>query len=160
MARHAGHTSAAALKHHAQDEDEGIALILTLALIAVTSSLAAIGLLLIRPEGGTGALTAVLAIAAVPLGWAVLHTLAAFRYAHLHYEPSEKCKLAFPGTPEPGPWDFLYFAFTVGMTAQTSDVAVTTSRMRRAVLAHSALAFFYNTVILALAINAGLALLA
>jgi uncharacterized membrane protein len=32
--------------------------------------------------------------------------------------------------------------------------------MRRAVLAHSALAFFYNTVILALAINAGLALLA
>ena len=44
------------------------------------------------------------------------------------------------------------------MTAQVSDVVVTTAAMRRAVLLHSLGSFFYNTVILALAVNAGLAL--
>ena len=61
-------------------------------------------------------------------------------------------------TTAPEPWDFLYFAFVIGMTAQTSDVTIATPRMRRVVLAHSVAAFFYNTVILALAVNAGVAL--
>jgi uncharacterized membrane protein len=45
------------------------------------------------------------------------------------------------------------------MTAQTSDVAVTSRAMRRLALAHGVVAFFYNTLILALAVNvaAGLA---
>ena len=55
-------------------------------------------------------------------------------------------------------WDFLYFSFTIGMTAQVSDVVVTAGGLRRVVLLHSIGAFFYNTVILALAVNAGLAL--
>ena len=41
------------------------------------------------------------------------------------------------------------------MTAQTSDVQIASVRMRKAVLAHSVASFFYNTVILALAVNAG-----
>ena len=52
----------------------------------------------------------------------------------------------------------LYDSFTLGMTAQTSDIAVTTTDMRRVTLAHSALSFFYNAVIGALAVNAGMAL--
>ncbi len=40
------------------------------------------------------------------------------------------------------------------MTAQVSDVSVTTTRMRRLTLGHSVFSFFYNTVILALTINA------
>ena len=44
------------------------------------------------------------------------------------------------------------------MTAQTSDIAVTTTDMRRVTPAHSALSFFYNAVIVALAVKAGMAL--
>jgi uncharacterized membrane protein len=97
----------------------------------------------------------------VPLGWFTLHTVAAFRYAHLYYtkrggggnEPGDAGGLAFPETREPGTWDFLYYAFVVGMTAQVSDVQVLSTSMRRLTLAHSVTSFFFNTVLLALAVN-------
>jgi uncharacterized membrane protein len=41
----------------------------------------------------------------------------------------------------------------VGMTAQVSDVQVLTTPMRRVTLAHGVVSFFYNTVLLALAVN-------
>ena len=103
----------------------------------------------------------ILAVASVPLGWLTLHTLAAFHYANLFYAPEpgggEAGGLDFPGTEDPGPWDFLYFAFVIGMTAQVSDVVVRTTAMRRTTLAHGIGSFFYNTVILALAVNAAVA---
>ena len=40
------------------------------------------------------------------------------------------------------------------MAAQVSDVIVTTAPMRRTVLIHAIGSFFFNTVILALAVNA------
>ena len=49
--------------------------------------------------------------------------------------------------------DFAYFAFTLGMCFQTSDVCVTSRHIRRAVLAHALLSFLYNTIVLALAFN-------
>ena len=39
------------------------------------------------------------------------------------------------------------------MTAQTSDVDVTSTALRRTTLVHGVVSFFYNTVILALAVN-------
>jgi uncharacterized membrane protein len=139
--------------------DEGLALILVLTVATVALSLAAIFLLLRQVgTGDTGG--GILAVASVPLGWLTLHTLAAFHYANLFYAPRSGGAaggLDFPGTGEPGPWDFLYFAFVIGMTAQVSDVAVRTTPMRRATLAHGIGSFFYNAVILALAVNAAIA---
>jgi uncharacterized membrane protein len=144
------------LRRHSEQDDEGMALILIFALGAVVVAVSSIFLVLNRR---TDSLTETLfAIAAAPLGWAVLHVLGAYRYAHLYYAPEPDAGLDFPGTPKPGTWDFLYFAFTIGMTAQVSDVVITTTQMRRVVLLHSVGSFFYNTVILALAVNAGLAL--
>ena len=122
------------------------------------SRAAAIFLLLRRVEEvGSGLL---LAVASIPLGWLMLHTLAAFHYANLFYAPApgggEAGGLDFPGTPEPELWDFLYFAFVIGMTAQVSDVAVRTTALRRTALAHGVASFLYNTVILALAVNAAI----
>ena len=57
------------------------------------------------------------------------------------------------GDVEPGSWDFLYYSFVVGMTAQVSDVQVLSTAMRRVTLAHGVVSFFYNTVLLALAVN-------
>ena len=62
--------------------------------------------------------------------------------------------LAFPDQPAlPSYRDFLYFSFTICATAQTSDVAVTSTGMRTAVLAQSLLSFFFNVAILGLSIN-------
>ena len=44
------------------------------------------------------------------------------------------------------------------MTAQVSDVQVKTSVMRKAVLGHGVVSFFFNTVFIAMAVNAGVAM--
>ncbi|WP_226338345.1 DUF1345 domain-containing protein [Arthrobacter sp. UM1] len=54
-----------------------------------------------------------------------------------------------PARPAPTGADFLYFAMTLGSSFATSDVTVTTTRMRWHGLVHSALSFFYNAVVLA-----------
>jgi uncharacterized membrane protein len=130
----------------------------------VASSLFAIFALL--GSGAASPLRLGLAILNVILGWTTLHTILAFHYGHRYYtpkgteeDPSDAGGLAFPEQKAPHLHDFLYFAFTVGMTAQTSDVEVTSTAMRRLTIVHGAVAFFYNTLILALAVNvaAGLA---
>lgn len=107
-------------------------------------------------------LTVLLALAGAPLGWFMLHTVSALRYAHLYYNDDEEegyvPPLKFPECLEPGPWDFMYFALVVGMTAQVSDALVQTTSMRKTVLAHSIVSFFFNTVLIAMAVNAAVAI--
>jgi uncharacterized membrane protein len=152
-ARIIGSTNADALRHHAEEDDEGVALILILAALAVLVSVAAIFLVLNANASTLAARS--LALVSLPLGWATVHTLAAFHYAHLHYRGKGQ-GLIFPGKGDPDAWDFLYASFTIGMTAQVSDVEVATRQMRRAVLVHGVASFFYNTCILALAVNAAM----
>lgn len=137
------------LRRHASAADEGVALILALALLAIATSITTIILVLNWPAASGFARIA--ALSSLPLGWATVHVLAAFHYAHLHYRGGG---LVFPGKGAPGPWDFLYVGFTIGMTAQVSDVVAETRTMRQAILVHGVTSFFYNTGILALAINA------
>ena len=61
--------------------------------------------------------------------------------------------LDFPDDSTPDYLDFLYFSFVVGTTAQTSDVEVTSRAMRRVVMLHGILSFFFNTAVIALAVN-------
>jgi len=155
------------LRRHAGEEDEGILIIVLLAVAAIVFSLTAIFALL-NQGGQPGSWQLACAIASVPLGWLTLHTIAAFHYAHLYYTPSDERSvdaspgdaggLQFAGDEAPGAWDFLYYSFVIGMTAQVSDVAVLTSHMRRLTLAHSVLSFFYNTVLIALAVNVAITL--
>lgn len=144
----------AELRRHSGAADEGVALILVLTALAAVTSLTAIFLVLNAPESGTGLQIA--ALIGVPLGWAALHVVVAFHYAHLHYRGTQP-GMVFPGKGEPDGWDFLYASFTIGMTAQVSDVQVETRPMRQAVLLHSIVSFFFNAGILALAVNAAVA---
>ena len=95
----------------------------------------------------------------VVLSWAFIHTVFAFHYAHAYYgdDGSGAC-LDFPGDDKPLYWDFLYFSFVIGMTAQVADVATTSTSMRKLVMAHGVVAFFFNTAILALGVNLAAAL--
>jgi uncharacterized membrane protein len=94
------------------------------------------------------------------LSWLTLHVIYAVHYAHLFYDPAERKGdggflggLEFPGTKEPDYWDFVYFSLVIGMTCQVSDVQVTARHMRHLVTAQGVIAFIYNTVIVALAVN-------
>ena len=147
----AGPTGPAELRRHAEQDDEGVVVIVILAGLAVAVSVTAIYLVLNSSTAGLAARGA--ALVTLPLGWATIHTLAGFHYASLYYRAADH-GLTFPGKAEPGAWDFLYHSFTIGMTAQVSDVVATTQPMRRAILLHGVAAFFYNTGILALAVNA------
>lgn len=96
----------------------------------------------------------------VVLGWFMVHTLAAFHYAHQYYldaEPGVASKirggLQFPGDEPPDAAAFLYFSYVLGMTAQVADVAVTSRAMRKFVTLHGVFSFFFNTVIVAATVN-------
>lgn len=152
------HMSDQDLDRRASQEDEGMFVVLIITLSA--SGLTSIDIFTAlnqthRPD----TLSLILALASAPLGWTVLHFVSAFHYANLYYVgPDPTCTeafpLKFPGTDRPGPWDFIYFSLVVGMTAQVSDVLVQSTRMRRAVMAHSVASFFFNTVLIAMAVNA------
>ena len=103
---------------------------------------------------GAEPLRTLLCVLGVLLSWALLHTSYAMYYAHLYYrDPRRVGGMEFPGEEEPAAPDFAYFAFTVGTAFSTSDVSVSSAKVRLAVLVHSVLAFFYNATILALVIN-------
>jgi uncharacterized membrane protein len=104
------------------------------------------------------------ALSSVPLGWFTIQAMASLHYAHLYWvrddaaaETGKGLKpaggLEFPGKSPPNGTDFLYFAATVGMTAQTADTAISSSAMRGAVLVHAIVSFFFNTIIVAAAVN-------
>lgn len=144
----------------ADTEDEGILIVVAIALLAVAFNVVGIFIVLNQHQKPDPASLA-LALAAAPLGWFMLHTISAFHYANLHYFDAGGGQagkaLEFPGTKEPQLWDFVYFSFVVGMTAQVSDVQVRTVRMRRAVIGHSVVSFLFNTVLIAMAVNAAVA---
>jgi hypothetical protein len=109
----------------------------------------------IRDLETTGGLSvAVLAALGVISAWGVLHSSFTLHYAYLYYR-SEKSAggLAFPSEQSPDQLDFAYFAFTIAVSFAVSDVNVTDRTIRRAVLGHQILSFFFNTSILALVIN-------
>lgn len=149
-------------KRRAGEDDPGHHMVFLIALLASLISLFAGAVVLRKVRAFTGAeevTWTLLTLAAVALSWFVTHTVYTFRYAHMHYRmswtngTSSDGGLQFCGTEEPSDIDFAYFAFTIGMCFQVSDVVVKTTQMRREVLLHAVLSFAYNTVILALALN-------
>ena len=97
---------------------------------------------------------ALLCLLAVVTSWVLCHTTYTLRYAHLYYrDDGDLGGLGFPGTEMPCLLDFAYYAFTIGMCFQVSDVTVTQHRMRQATLGHALLSFVFNTIVLALALS-------
>jgi uncharacterized membrane protein len=141
------------IMRRAAHQDEGRITILVLVVASALASLLAI----LAELGGASRQPAHLALAAITilLSWAFTHTIFAIHYAHEYY--SEKAHkgggLNFPGDEPPDYWDFVYFSFVVGMTSQVSDVAVTSSALRRLVAAHGVVSFIFNTTLLALTVN-------
>jgi uncharacterized membrane protein len=144
------------MRNNAAAQDEGALAILILAAAAAIASMGAIFAELATVERGDPlyGLYLALAIATVILSWAFIHTIFALHYAHDYYGSGvRKNGLQFPGDGQPDYWDFIYFSFVIGMTFQVSDVAITHRTIRRMVVAHGALSFFFTTAILAMTVN-------
>ena len=158
-------SSAATIKLIAARQDAGKWAVLVLSLVAATASLVVIAAEMPQVKTASGleqVARVVLIIYTIVLSWTFIQTMFALHYAHDYYldaglpvakRSPRSDRLIFPGQHSPTYSDFLYFSFTIGMTFQVSDVQITDSDIRRIVLIHGAVAFFYTTGILALAIN-------
>lgn len=153
--------SASYLKTHATEDDEPMPIIFLVTLGTIIVSLTSLFLVLNAHEGGT-VLRYTLAFASVALGWLTIHVMAALHYARLYWRPGDgkahRAGLDFPGTARPEIFDFLYFSLVIGMTAQTADVNTTDIAMRKVVSLHGVVSFFFNTVLVAAAVNAAVSL--
>ena len=151
------------LRRRAREIDPRTWVLTILVVAAATASLFALGFTLQKPPSeSTLAMAQRLLLAGLTViaSWTLAHTAFALHYAHHFYgdgpapgAEDDRGGLAFPGNELPDYWDFLYFSFVIGMTCQVSDVQVTSRPMRRLTLLHGVLAFFFNTVVLALAVN-------
>ena len=139
---------AASIKRHAAENDANRSMLLVIAGVIGTVLLITIWAELQKP----GQPLASLIIATLVLAWLFANLLYALHYAHLFYGEGGG-GLGFPDTKAPDYWDFVYFAFTLGMTFQTSDVEVSDHTIRRVVLAQCMIAFVFNIGILAFTIN-------
>jgi uncharacterized membrane protein len=149
---------AAETRRRAAAHDPGRTAVWLLVLIASMVSLFASTVLLRRarvlaPEDRD--LFVALCVVAVAAAWMLTHSAYTLRYAHLYYRDDEEGEggLTFPGDRHPAYMDFAYFAFTIGMCFQVSDVCIASPQIRRGALSHAVLSFVYNTAILAVALN-------
>lgn len=143
-------THASAIKQRAIHQQEGKWTALALSIVTAMVVLVALSLEL------HGAKTksmwdVALAGSTILLAWLFVALVFAQEYAHSYYMAGKG--LDFPGEPEPDYWDVTYFSLVLNMTCQTSDVTITTRPMRRLVLLHSVIAFFFNVIILAITVN-------
>ncbi len=156
-------------EHHmrmrARLQDDGQLVILALVAVAGVSSLAAIGfeLTVVREASGLlRILHASLAGVTVLASWAFIQTMFALHYAHDYYAAVARSGcggLQFPEETAPDYSDFLYFSVVIGTSGQTADVSFASRSMRRIGTLHCALAYLFNTTVLALLINIGASLI-
>jgi len=146
-----------ATREMAEREDPGRFAARALLLGAAVASLGGVGLVLAL-AGGTTTERVVLisvAVATVVLSWLVVNTVYVFRYAQLRFADGPDT-IDFPDARtqhQPTLRDFVYVAFTIGMTYQISDTDLRSQSTRGAVLGHALLAYLFGVVIISGSIN-------
>lgn len=148
----------ATMRRHAGENDANRLLILGITTVLTVVVMSALVAELPGARHGNG-LAKVKLLGTLALTWLFANVVYGLHYAHLYYSSdangeAHRGGLDFPGTPEPDYLDFAYFAFTLGMTFQTSDTGITSGAIRRIVTLHSFAAFVFNIGVIAFTINA------
>jgi uncharacterized membrane protein len=153
--------SGGAVTEHAAQEDEKPAALLTIAVVAAIMAVAAI-VWELGPvkdmKGANKALHLGLVGLTILSSWAFIHLMFALHYAAQYYATAGddvRGGFLFPDCEAPGWTEFCYESFTIGCACATADVNLTTRGARSVCLIQSIIAFFFNTIILALTINIG-----
>jgi uncharacterized membrane protein len=140
-------------------QDDGRVIAFFIVLAATALSMLAV-FLLMTGQGNHDVVQLGAALFCMLFSWLLVHTIYTLRYAHLYYsndqdDPDQHLGgLDFPHEKHPDFLDFAYFAFTIGMTFQVSDIAITERKIRRISLGHALMSFGYNASIIALTVNA------
>lgn len=151
-----GRAGAVDVQSRAQRLNEGVVTMLVVAVLCALASLGAITLELQAAKQQHDPRHVLFALTTVAGSWLLLPVEFGIAYASRYHSAAKGAHgLEFPGSDKEPPdyADFLYFSITVAATSQTSDVSVSSRRMRRLVLVQSLLAFVFNTGVLALSIN-------
>lgn len=154
-----------AMREEASRLDDSALTISVFALLASVASVGAVVMLVTGQSAPGASRVADIALAAATMvcTWVFVQIVFTVHYAHVYYgdggSGESRGGLDFNGDTQPDFFDFVYFSFTIGATSQTSDTAITTKVMRRIATVQTVYAYFFNTSVLALAINmaAGLA---
>ena len=149
-----GRSTLSTIRRMAALQDDGRFLIPLLTALGAFASLAAIVFELGQGQHKPAEL--MFAVLTVALSWAAVHTGFALHYAHEYYRGGKPGGLQFPSGDKDDHadyWDFVYFSFVIGMTAQVSDVGITDKTIRRIATAHGIISFVFNTALLALMVN-------
>lgn len=150
-------SSAEIIRDHAAKNDANRPLILILtSLLTIVAMVAIAGELEGARHGELVSLAKL--IGTLLLIWLFANSIYALHYAHAWYTRSKESGsdlggIDFPGTDAPDYGDFVYFAFTLGMTFQTSDANITASGIRHVALLHSFFAFLFSIGVIAFTIN-------
>jgi uncharacterized membrane protein len=148
------------IRRNAIMQDDGRFVILLVTALGAFASIAAIVFELADTHrtvtaAGVGA-KLTLATVTIALSWVVVHSQFSLHYAHEFYRGTKPGGLLFPSSDKPEDpdyWDFVYFSFVIGMTAQVSDVGITNRIIRRTATAHGIISFVFNTALVALMVN-------
>lgn len=148
---------------HAQSQSTSSASILSWVVMTACISIFVIGVMLTDSKDTPQPFRSIqiwLSLVAIICSWLLTHTMFALHYAHIYYKIRDRFYpekhregLQFPNEESPDYLDFMYFAFTIGMTSQTSDVVVIARPLRRLVMIHAIVSFFFYSVILATTVN-------
>ena len=144
----------ARIRRNAVLQDDGRFLILLVTALGAFASIGAIVFELGASHRSVPELA--LATVTIALSWSAVHTIFALHYAHDYYRGAKPGGLQFPSGDEHDHadyWDFVYFSFVIGMTAQVSDVGITDKTIRRTATAHGIISFVFNTALVALMVN-------
>ena len=152
-----GRSQADDMRRRAEQNDANRLLLLLLTAAVAIVILAAVALELTGEQSPTPGRIA-LVVATLILSWLFTNMVYTLHYAHIYYLKADAGDgdtggLDFPKTPEPEYSDFIYFAFTLGMTFQTSDTDICSRHLRRVVTIHSLIAFIFNIGVVAFTIN-------
>jgi uncharacterized membrane protein len=146
---------AARTKQIATREDVSHVLADVTLLAGAGASLIGVGFGLVKAshyDGMTRAGIAGIGAVSVGLAWVTLQTIYMLRYARIYYDGDGE-GVDFGGEA-PDYHDFAYLAFTIGMTYQVSDTAITRRELRRTVLRHALASFVFATAFIAVLVNA------
>jgi uncharacterized membrane protein len=136
-------------------EDPSAAVAELLLISANVAALGAVAFALAKASqaaGGMKGFLITLGLFSVVLSWILVHTIYMLRYARAYYS-GPPGGIEFNENESPTYIDFAYFAFTIGMTFQVSDTAITSKTVRRITLHHALLSYLFGAILLGIVIN-------
>lgn len=130
---------------------EGIRYPLIDTFIIFSSAVSIIAVIMLLTISKGNVFEIVFCIFSVFCSWNLIQLLFAIHYTEIYYQNDGG--VSFNSEESPNFWDFLYLAYTIGMTYQVSDTDFSSTVFRKIALGHALISFTFSTLLVATMIN-------